>query len=153
MSDAKAPIVICYDGSAGADRAIDKAAELIGPRRAIVLDVGPELTTAEGLAMLSPVVPGSAFEDLNTADALSRARVGAAAAELAGFTAEPRTVLSSPTWEGIVAVADEVDADLIVLGSRGLTGAREAFLGSISHEVAEHAGRPLLIVPPANDRG
>ncbi len=37
---------------------------------------------------------------------------------------------------------------MIVLGSRGLTGAREALKGSLSHEVAEHAGRPVLIVPP-----
>jgi nucleotide-binding universal stress UspA family protein len=37
---------------------------------------------------------------------------------------------------------------VIVLGSRGLTGVREAFEGSVSHDVAEHAGRPVLIVPP-----
>jgi nucleotide-binding universal stress UspA family protein len=35
-----------------------------------------------------------------------------------------------------------------VIGSRGLKGAREAVQGSLSHELAEHAGRPVLIVPP-----
>jgi hypothetical protein len=49
-----APILICYDGSDGADRAIETAAALLGPRRAVVLDVGPPLTAAESLAMLSP---------------------------------------------------------------------------------------------------
>jgi nucleotide-binding universal stress UspA family protein len=142
------PILICYDGTENADRAIEIAAALFGPSRAVVLDVGSELTTAESLAMVSPVVPGSAFEELNTDDALSRARVGAEHAEAAGFTAEARSTLASPTWQGIVDVADEVDAAVIVLGSRGLTGAREQFLGSISHQVAEHAGRPVLIVPP-----
>jgi nucleotide-binding universal stress UspA family protein len=55
-------------------------------------------------------------------------------------------------WEGIVDVADELDAAVIVLGSRGLKGIREQFEGSVSHEVAQHAGRPVLIVPPPDGR-
>ena len=41
-----------------------------------------------------------------------------------------------------------VGAAVIVLGSRGLTGVRELVEGSLSHEVAEHARRPVLVVPP-----
>jgi nucleotide-binding universal stress UspA family protein len=147
-----APILICYDGSDDSDRAIDAAAVVLGPRTAIVLDVGPPLTAAESVAMLSPVVPGSAFEDLNTADALDRARVGAEHARRAGFTAEARAELGAPTWESIVDVAVQIDASVIVLGTRALKGAQELFEGSVSHQVAEHAGRPVLIVPPARDR-
>jgi nucleotide-binding universal stress UspA family protein len=51
-----------------------------------------------------------------------------------------------------VDVADTIDAAVIVLGSRGLKGAREVFEGSVSHDVAEHAGRPVLIVPPLRER-
>ena len=51
-------------------------------------------------------------------------------------------------WDGVVQVADEIDAAVIVLGSRGLTGAKELLEGSFSHAVASHAGRPVLIVPP-----
>jgi len=143
-------ILICYDGSKDSDRAIQAAAALLEARKAVVLDVGPTLTTAESFAAISSVVPGTAFDDLNTADALTRAKAGAEHARSAGFTAEPRATLDSPTWEGIVAVGDEIDAAVIVIGSRGLSGAREAFEGSVSHQVAEHAGRPVLIVPPAN---
>jgi nucleotide-binding universal stress UspA family protein len=50
---------------------------------------------------------------------------------------------------GLVDVADEIDAAVIVTGSRGLRGVSELFEGSVSHDVAEHAGRPVLIVPPA----
>ena len=49
-------------------------------------------------------------------------------------------------------VADEVDAAVIVIGSRGLTGAREWFDGSLSHQIAAHSGRPVLIVPPERER-
>src|SRR6266545_3200722 len=77
---------------------------------------------------------------------------GAERARRAGFDAEARAELSSATWEGIVDVADEIDAAVIVLGSRGLSGIRERLNGSVSHEVAEHSRRPVLIVPPTNER-
>jgi nucleotide-binding universal stress UspA family protein len=147
-----APILICYDGSADSDRAIEAAAALLGPRRAVVLDIGPTLTAAESVAGLSSVVPGTGFEDLNMDSALEKARAGAGRAREAGFKAEPRAELVEPLWEGIVDVADEIDAAVIVIGSRGLKGIREQFEGSVSHEVAEHAGRPVLIVPPAHSR-
>jgi nucleotide-binding universal stress UspA family protein len=150
MSDA--PILICYDGSEGANRAVDVAAALLGPRRAIVLDVGPLLTAAESLAAMAPVTPGAAFEQLNEDEARTRAHAGAERARGVGFDAEVRSDLAAPTWEGIVDAADEIDAALIVMGSRGLTGARELVEGSVSHEVAAHAGRPILIVPPPKTR-
>jgi nucleotide-binding universal stress UspA family protein len=143
-----AQILICYDGSEGADHAIDAAADLLGPRSAVVLDVGPIVTPAESLALTLPVAPAAAVQEVNEDDALERARTGAAYARRAGFEAEPRADLEAPTWEGIVEVADEIDAGVIVIGSRGLTGTRELLAGSLSHAVAEHAGRPVLIVPP-----
>lgn len=146
MDDAN--ILICYDGSNSAKHAIDAAAEILGPRRAVVLDVGSPLTAAESLAVMAPVAPSAAFEELNEDDARQRAQVGADRARRAGFDAEARAGLAAPTWQGIVDVADEIDAAVIVLGSRGLNGARELLEGSVSHEVAQHAGRPLLIVPP-----
>ena len=148
----EAPILICFNGSDGAQRAIDAAADLLGPRRAVVLDIGPLLTAAESLAVMAPVAPSAAFEELNEDDARQGARAGVELARQAGFVAEARADLAAPTWEGIVDAADEIDAAVIVLGSRGLKGAREAFEGSVSHQVAENAGRPVLIVPPPHDR-
>jgi nucleotide-binding universal stress UspA family protein len=145
------PILICYDGSPGSVRAIEAAATLLGPRRAVVLDVAPPITPAESLATMSPVVPGAAFEELNTADAARVAARGAELARASGFDAEARGGLGGPTWEGVVDVADELDAPVIVIGSRGLRGLREALDGSVSRDVAEHAGRPVLIVPPSHD--
>jgi nucleotide-binding universal stress UspA family protein len=64
------------------------------------------------------------------------------------LTAEARAEVAAPSGDGVVQVADEIDAAVIVLGSRGLTGAKELLEGSFSHAVASHAGRPVLIVPP-----
>jgi len=142
------PILICYEDSPDAVRAIEAAAALLGPRRAVVVDVLPWMTPAESMAATSSVVPGNAFEELNGAEARRIAGRGAEIARSAGFEAEPRGELASATWEGIVGVADELDAAVIVIGSRGLMGMKKIFDASISQQVAEHAGRPVLIMPP-----
>ena len=145
------PILICYDGSADARRGIHAAAELFGTRRAIVLDVGPVLTAAESYAVMVSPAGASEFDALNTAQALEVATEGADIARKSGIEAEPRTGLAEPTWQGILDVADDVDAAVIVIGSRGLSAIREHFEGSLSHAVAQHSSRPLLIVPPLSE--
>jgi nucleotide-binding universal stress UspA family protein len=147
-TEADAQILICYDGSNDAEHAVDAAAALFGPRRAVVLEVAPSMTFAEGMAATSSLVPGGAFEDLNTADALRRAEAGAARARRLGLHAVARATIASTTWRGIVDVADELDVSVIVIGSRGLSRVRELARDSVSHDVATHARRPVLIVPP-----
>ena len=144
-----APILLCYDDTKGARHAIDVAAALFAGRRAVVLDVAPFLTAAESIAETSAVAPN--FGEVNEAEASARAQTGAELARAAGFTAEARADLDAPTWEGIVEVADEIGAAVIVLGSRGLKGVRELVEGSVSQDVARHARRPVLIVPPPRD--
>jgi nucleotide-binding universal stress UspA family protein len=140
------PILICYDDSKGAKHAIEAAAALLPQRRAVVLDVAPPLTPAESYASIGGLVPD--FAELNTQDALARAQTGAALARDAGFDAEARATVDAPTWDGVVELAEKIGAAAIVVGSRGLNGAQELLKGSFSHDVAEHAGRPVLIVPP-----
>jgi nucleotide-binding universal stress UspA family protein len=63
-----------------------------------------------------------------------------------GLDASERIDVDGPVWKGVVAVADDLDASVIVVGSRGLSGAREVLERSLSDELAR---RPLPIVPPA----
>jgi nucleotide-binding universal stress UspA family protein len=146
MSDE--PILICYDGSEGARNAIAVAGGLLGGRQAVVLDVAPLQEVAEAYAAMGSGVGGLDRLALDTAAA--RADEGAELARAAGFRARGRAELESPTWLGVVDVADEIGAAAIVIGSRGLTGIRSFFEGSVSHDVATHAGRPVLVVPPAH---
>jgi nucleotide-binding universal stress UspA family protein len=46
----------------------------------------------------------------------------------------------------IVALAEELGAGLIVMGSRGLGGVRRALIGSVSESVVRHAHCPVLVV-------
>jgi nucleotide-binding universal stress UspA family protein len=48
----------------------------------------------------------------------------------------------------IVALAEELGAGLIVMGSRGLGGVRRALMGSISDSVVRHAQCPVMVVRP-----
>lgn len=56
-----------------------------------------------------------------------------------------RPVIGHPAAE-IVRVAEEEGCDLIVLGSRGLSGFKSLLLGSVSDAVTHHAHCPVLIV-------
>jgi nucleotide-binding universal stress UspA family protein len=46
----------------------------------------------------------------------------------------------------IVDLAESEDADIVVMGRRGLGGVKEMLLGSVSHEVAQHCRRPVLLI-------
>ncbi len=48
--------------------------------------------------------------------------------------------------EAILNVAEEVDADLIVVGNKGMTGARRFLLGSVPNNVSHHAPCSVIIV-------
>ena len=60
--------------------------------------------------------------------------------------------------EEIVAFADELEADLIIVGSRGLRGIKRAIVGSVSESVFRHAHCPVMVVrakdnPPSRHGG
>ena len=50
--------------------------------------------------------------------------------------------------EAIVHLAEEIGADLIVIGSRGFGGLKRALLGNVADSVVRHAHCPVLVVRP-----
>ena len=56
------------------------------------------------------------------------------------------SVLKGHVPSTILEISDHKDVDLIVMGSRGLSGIESWFLGSISKNVVEHCKKPKLIV-------
>jgi nucleotide-binding universal stress UspA family protein len=48
--------------------------------------------------------------------------------------------------DAIIDVAEEVDADLVVVGNKGMTGARRFLLGSVPNNVSHHAPCSVIII-------
>jgi nucleotide-binding universal stress UspA family protein len=87
--------------------------------------------------------------DKMQAEAREVAAEGAQLANEAGLEAEPATdEQGESVAEAILSGADRLDADVIVLGSRG-QGGLSSLLGSVSHRVLQHADRPVLVIPSA----
>jgi nucleotide-binding universal stress UspA family protein len=62
-----------------------------------------------------------------------------------GFAAHGRAVIGQPAAT-VTAVADEINVDLIVMTTNGLTGLASKILGSVTHEVLRTAHAPLLLL-------
>ena len=52
-----------------------------------------------------------------------------------------------PIDEAIIAYADEIDAPLIVIGSRGRSSISSMLLGDVANDVLQRSSRPVLVVP------
>jgi nucleotide-binding universal stress UspA family protein len=73
-------------------------------------------------------------------------------ARAAGHTATVRVEeAQQAAWMKIIEVANEIDAGLIVCGTRGRGTVKTALLGSVSHAVLTHSGRPVLIAPAPHE--
>jgi nucleotide-binding universal stress UspA family protein len=73
-----------------------------------------------------------------------QARAGGANAEFMVWTGDPGS--------GIGSVAEAEAADLVVVGTRGRSGAERMLLGSVSDHVVRTAGCPVLVVRPVERR-
>lgn len=148
-------MLIAYDGSENAKRAISYAGRFLSAERAVVLTAWePMVRQAARLSGLSGVmqpewVPEDEIEDIAYVDAKAVNSEGLHLAELAGLNAEARTEECTTTiWNAIVDCADELDVDIIVAGTRGSTGLRALLRSSVADAVLKHCHRPVLLVPP-----
>jgi nucleotide-binding universal stress UspA family protein len=143
-------VLFCYDGSDGSKAALGAAAELIKPGDAVVLVVWtPAVVQLVRAGSFVVAVPNEGEIDEQEAAAARRiAEEGAAGARRRGYNASARIAEATESVvKTIDEIAEEVDAGLIVCGQRGRGPIRSALLGSVSHALAVHTKRPLLIAP------
>lgn len=63
-----------------------------------------------------------------------------------GIDADIKIIREEPTPTGILNIADEVNADLIIMGSHGRSGLKKFVLGSVAQKVASESSIPVLII-------
>jgi nucleotide-binding universal stress UspA family protein len=145
------PIVLCYDGSDDAREAIEAAAALHEGCQAIVVCFWqPFAHVAKRFAVniLELVQDPASVNEREALLAQQLAEEGAAHATAAGLPAEARGIeVSIPIDEAIIAYADEVDATLIVVGSRGRSSVSSMLLGDVANDILQRSDRPVLVVP------
>ena len=146
-------LLIAYDGSADAQTALEFAARTFPGREAVLLTVWEPLMAQLGAA--EAFVGAVATEDEEKTVEQSAELVAEAGAKLANeaglkATARWESEGAQTVWQTVERLADEVDADLIITGSRGLTGLHSLLVGSVSAQVLRHAKRPVLVVPSAH---
>lgn len=140
-------ILVAYDGSELAQKALEQAVSLVRANPVT------QLTVLYAFHLPSIVVgaayyAGSAIADKEyyeyAEETLDKARK--VVAELPYTGVEMREGFPIDT---ILETAEEKGCDLIVMGSRGLSGLKELVLGSVSHAVVQKAKMPVLIVKAA----
>jgi nucleotide-binding universal stress UspA family protein len=145
------PVLFCYDGSEGSRAALSVAVELVmHPADAVVLVVWTPvaLQLARGGSLLAAVPNEGEMDKEESAAAQRLADEGAEGAKRRGYNASARMARANESVaETIREVAREVDACLIVCGQRGRGAIASAVFGSVSHQLAAHAERPVLIAP------
>jgi nucleotide-binding universal stress UspA family protein len=139
-------IVVGVDGSDDAHRALIWAMSEAAARKAglTVIAVVPTMASAWTGSPVRMAEGDAAVEHARQAaeDAVSKS-----AAEIGGSQPASVQVRAFTGLPAQALIEASRDADLVVVGSRGVGGFTSLMLGSISTQVAHHAACPVVIVP------
>ncbi len=144
------PVLFCYDGSDGSKTALRAVVDVIKPADAVILVVWmPAAVQLSRAGSFIVSVPNEGeIDEEEAAIAKQIAEEGAVSARARGYSAIARTAEATESVaKTIEDVAEEIDASLIVCGQRGRGMVGSALLGSVSHALAAHTKRPVLIAP------
>jgi nucleotide-binding universal stress UspA family protein len=133
-------ILVGFDGSAAGRKAFDAALELarLHGAKLYVLSVARPLDVADEVEAQAVIENSRNYHHRLLAEL--RPLVAAK-----GVEAHFEVSVGHPA-EQIIFDADRHSADLIVVGDRGRSKFARILLGSVSKQVTEHAGRPVLVV-------
>ena len=138
-------IVVGTDGSATANVAVDRAAslaKLMGAKLEVVSSYkDPGSSSVAFSAGMYPV--GMADDARDAADGCLASTADRLRSD--GLEVETHCMRCDPA-DALIAVAEDTDASLIVVGSRGMSGSRRFLLGSVPNRVSHHAPCSVMIV-------
>ena len=145
MSVFPTKILLATDGSEDAQLAATTAWKLAAVTNSElhVLHVGPTTLIPYNSSMPEGTEPARAKRE---AEKLLNEQVKRI--ESAGGSVAQSHLRIGGAAEEIVALGEEMEAGLIVVGSRGREGIRRALMGSVSDAVVRHAHCPVMIVRP-----
>jgi nucleotide-binding universal stress UspA family protein len=131
-------VVVGYDGSEESRTAIAYASRRVNGGRLFIVSSAKHPPEFLGKPHYQHL--------LDAAQSRTRELLEEAAGQVPDGVEFETEMLDGPPADAIVKVADARDADVIVIGSRGL-GRVHALLGSVSHDVLHLAGMPVVVIP------
>jgi nucleotide-binding universal stress UspA family protein len=143
-------VIVGTDGSESAELAVRHAAglaQLFGARLTVVTAFVASPEEEAKRLEDAPEDVRWAITDATSAD--ERARKGRAIAREVGVDDVVVRVDSGDPAALLIDAADETGGDVIVVGSRGMTGAKRFILGSVPNKVSHHAPCDVVIVHTA----
>lgn len=140
-------IVVGTDGSETAGEAVSQAIELarLSNARLSIVSAYSPAAGRRGQAEAQEAPADVQYELGPREDVNLVLDAAAAEAKEAGVEVQTHPVEADPA-DAILNVAEEVKADLIVVGNKGMTGARRYLLGSVPNNVSHHAPCSVIIV-------
>jgi nucleotide-binding universal stress UspA family protein len=143
-----AAIVVGTDGSPSACRAVERAGELAAALEATVhVVMSCETVSTAALIGSAAGAFGPMLSIDEGAEKAAQDVVQAARRDLGGRgVASQAHVCSGDPADALLAVAEDVGAEMIVVGNRGMSGPRR-MLGSVPNRVSHRARCAVLIVP------
>ena len=143
-------ILIPYDGSVGAERALVKAIQLarLCDAQLTVLTVFRHHSMLEASVSMvrGALDPGGNLDEAMRSAAREAADHAKTRAMAEGLSKVSAFIKTGPPARTIVAFGKEKGCDLIVLGSRGMGATEGYLLGSVSHKVTGLADCPVMVV-------
>lgn len=135
-------VLVGVDGSDNSRRALEWAVTLAA-------GFGAEVVAVHAAGLLTHIGEGAPVPSHSHRKELQDTFESVWCAPLRQSGVKYRTVLmEGPPVLALLDAASEDEVDVIVVGRRGVGGFAELMLGSTSHQVAEHAACPVLIIPP-----
>jgi nucleotide-binding universal stress UspA family protein len=141
-------IVVGTDGSETASEAVRQATEMAKLTGAGLDIVSAFQPVPQGRVRSEALnAPGDVQNQINPREDVNLVLEAAAADAKKGGVAEVQThAREGDPGEAILDVAEEIKADLIVVGNKGMTGARRFLLGSVPNNISHHAPCSVMIV-------
>ena len=140
-------IVVGTDGSDTAANAVRQATDLakrVGAQLSIVSAYAP--VSSRRVAGEKLDAPADVQYEIGPREDVNLVLDAAAAeARKEGIEVQTHPVEADPA-DAILNVAEETSADLIVVGNKGMTGARRFILGSVPNNISHHAPCSVIII-------
>lgn len=138
-------ILVAYDGSELSDKALQNAVKLASMNNSAQIHVAHIITLPHVVTVKGMLDVDSLHQEIKSYGSKMLEKAKEKLSDLDPHQYQTVLLEGRPA-DKLLEYAKEQQCDVIVMGSRGLSGVQELFLGSVSHDLVQRSKVPVLIV-------